>query len=80
VPEHLAQPQLAVPAAQPLQALFLLAQLGQGTAVLAAPCWSGNPDGMARDARRDRDGAPWMSRTALRQSELLALACVRVVA
>jgi hypothetical protein len=38
------------------------------------------PDGMALDARQDRDGAHWMSRTALRQSELLALACVRVVA
>jgi hypothetical protein len=47
--------------------------------VLAAPGWSGNPDGMALDARQDRDGAHWTSRTALRQSELLALACVRVV-
>ena len=32
--QHVAQPQLPVPAAQPLQALFLLVQLGQGQLVL----------------------------------------------
>jgi hypothetical protein len=51
------------------------------TAVLSAPCWSGNPDGMTRDAHGRTRMVPTGRLEALcRQLELLALACVHVAA